>query len=230
MLNKIKNIGENNSTGITLVAIVILIIFLFASSLGNRGNSSKQKECVAPNAVTNSKTSYEYNVKILKNKETIILNIKKYKGKLLIEKTEKGLSSSYYLYYYNTYMKNEKNEYFLYNGDSFIEGIDNKLLFIDYLAELSEKGDILESDTKVCYVVDKLEKVCIYTDNSITYDKDDIHIEYDVYKTDNVSDFEVNVLDLSDENNNVVDEKINQNENNGIVKDETIIEDNNISE
>ena len=218
MFKKIKDIGDNNSAIITIIAIVILVIFLFVNSLGNRGNTSNKNECIAPTTVTDSKTSYEYNVKIIKNNETILLNIKKYKSKFLIEKTEKGMSYNYYLYYYDIYEKNSNNEYVLYNGDSFLDGIDNKLYFIDYLGELSSDGEINKTDNEVCYTVDKAEKICIASDNLITYDKDDIHIEYDVYKTENVNDFDINISnDVKDENNTIVDETI-------------ISEDNNISE
>lgn len=200
MFTKIKDFNEKNTTIYFFISVVIIIAFLFVNSLSER---KKENICTIPKDVVQKADNYSYDIKINNNNEVILLSIQKYKNKYLIEKTEKGYVYNYYIYYSDIYEKDELGNYNKFKGNSFVDGIDNKLIFIDYINELSLNSKQNSKDGTVCYDHNELPiNICIDTDNIITYNYDNISITYKVNDVLNIEDFDIIV------NNNEVDEKV----------------------
>ena len=213
MFSKIKDFNEKNTAIYFFISIIILIGFLFFNSFSNK---EKKNTCVLPVDTVNKRESYNYDIKINKNNEVVLLSIKKYNNKYLIEKTEKGLVYNYYIHYFNIYIKDETGNYNFFKDTYFVDGVDNKLLFIDYINDLSLVSKESVSDDKTCYTkTNESYNICIDSDNVLTYKENNITLTYRINNSSEVEDFEVNVNDIIDTNTNNLDNTNNKvNENN----------------
>jgi len=159
MLDKLREFNEKNKTVNFFILMIILVgflIFNFVSKI------NKKDECELPTSVTENTNIYEYEMKITKSEEVIILNVRRYGQKILVDKTEKGLQSSYYIYYSGIYQKDNNQNYVSYAGNQIVENIDNKLFYMEYLDEISLKSEPKVTDDTVCYdITEKSMVLCL---------------------------------------------------------------------
>ncbi len=206
MFKKLKDFNEKNTALYFFVAVFILVFVLFINSLSNRKTSDKGNN----NSFTiNDSLKYAYDIKIKKNNEIILLNIKRYGNKYLLTKTEMGIESKYYIYYTDIYQNYVNEDYIIYN-DEIIEDVDNKLYFVDYIKELVEGIESFNDNSKTCYLKDNTIKICAIDNMNITYENEDLFISYEI-KNDVVDDFNINIINsvITDEPKEEIDNKLN---------------------
>ena len=155
------------------LSMIVLIVLLFVNSISNKEN--KEKNDTNKNTCVNligDNDKYQYNVKISKDNEIIILDIKKYGDKYFIEKTEKG-----------AFVK--------YDGN-ILNGIDDKFLFLSYVDSMSLNSSNKVSDK--CIINDEENyKICIINNNTLNVLYNDLNITYEVDALGEVKDFDVNI-------------------------------------
>lgn len=189
MFKKVKEFEKQYSTLFFCISLLIIIVFLAYFSVLNK---DKEDECVVPNKLVNNYTNYSYNVSYEKDNKIVKLNIKRYDKKYLIEKEENDIKESYYIYYTDVLKKDNNGEYRVYNKN-IIDGLNNKLLFIDYINDVSLQSNITTDNELTCYVNRKLDiSMCVNLDKSITLKGDDYRIIYEVESSGEVADFNVN--------------------------------------
>ncbi len=196
MFGKIKEFNEKNRNIYFFVAMLVLIGMLFINSLsGNKKTISN--DCTTPSNIISNSYKYSYSIKIQKTDEVILATIKKYGNKMLIEKTEKGKLTNYYLYFSDIYEEDSTGKYIIFRDSYFVDGLDNKFFYIDYINEISSSVTGKTTDGKTCYTSNKEGVyICIDDDDIITLTKGDITITYEI-SNKNVTDFNVDL------NNNV---------------------------
>lgn len=184
------------------LSMIVLIVLLFVNSISNKEN--KEKNDTNKNTCVNligDNDKYQYNVKISKDNEIIILDIKKYGDKYFIDKTEKGIITSYYIYYTKIYVSSG-SAFVKYDGN-ILNGIDDKFLFLSYVDSMS-----LNSSNKVndkCIINDEENyKICIINNNTLNVLYNDLNITYEVDALGEVKDFDVNI---KEEKNNTTPNK-----------------------
>jgi hypothetical protein len=159
MLKKFREFNEKNKTINFFILMIILVGFLAFNFISNR---NKKNECELPTSVTSKEKIYEYEMRITKGEEVVILNVRRYGEKLLVDKTEKGLQSSYYIYYTGVYQKDNNQNYLYYASNNIVDGIDNKLFYMEYLDEISLKSESKITDDNVCYdITNKSMVLCL---------------------------------------------------------------------
>lgn len=189
MFKKVKEFEKQYSTLFFCISLLVIIVFLAYFSVLNK---DKEKECVIPNKLVNNYSNYEYNVSYEKDDKKAKLFIKRYDKKYLIEKEEDGANESYYVYYTDVLKKDDSGEYKVYNK-SIIDGLNNKLLFIDYINDVSLQSNITTDNELTCYVNRKLDmSMCVNLDKSITLKGEDYRIIYEIESSGEVADFNVN--------------------------------------
>ena len=189
MFKKVKEFEKQYSTLFFCISLLVIIVFLAYFSVLNK---DKEKECVVPNNLVNNYSNYEYNVSYEKDDKKVKLFIKRYDKKYLIEKEEDGVNESYYIYYTDVLKKDDSGEYKVYNK-SIIDGLNNKLLFIDYINDVSLQSNITTDNELTCYVNRKLDmSMCVNLDKSITLKGEDYRIIYEIESSGEVADFNVN--------------------------------------
>lgn len=178
------------------LSMIVLIVLLFVNSISNKEN--KEKNDTNKNTCVNligDNDKYQYNVKISKDNEIIILDIKKYGDKYFIDKTEKGIITSYYIYYTKIYVSSG-SAFVKYDGN-ILNGIDDKFLFLSYVDSMS-----LNSSNKVndkCIINDEENyKICIINNNTLNVLYNDLNITYEVDALGEVKDFDVNIKEEKD--------------------------------
>lgn len=178
------------------LSMIVLIVLLFVNSISNKEN--KEKNDTNKNTCVNligDNDKYQYTVKISKDNEIIILDIKKYGDKYFIDKTEKGIITSYYIYYTKIYMSSG-SAFVKYDGN-ILNGIDDKFLFLSYVDSMS-----LNSSNKVndkCIINDEENyKICIINNNTLNVLYNDLNITYEVDALGEVKDFDVNIKEEKD--------------------------------
>lgn len=178
------------------LSMIVLIVLLFVNSISNKEN--KEKKDTNKNTCVNligDNDKYQYNVKISKDNEIIILDIKKYGDKYFIDKTEKGIITSYYIYYTKIYVSSG-SAFVKYDGN-ILNGIDDKFLFLSYVDSMS-----LNSSNKVndkCIINDEENyKICIINNNTLNVLYNDLNITYEVDALGEVKDFDVNIKEEKD--------------------------------
>lgn len=193
MFKKIKEFNESNKTIFFFVLCFFLITFFVISFFLNR---SKKTECVTPDFKVSSSDIYKSEIRITKPDEVIILSLKRYGGKMLVTKTEKGMEYSYYIYYYNTYqLDTVDSTYKPFINGKIVDGIDNNLLSLDYLEEICANVKSTEEDGSICYDNTELGiKVCANkSDSTLKLTMGDKKIEYTFSSAGEVEDFSVNI-------------------------------------
>ena len=178
------------------LSMIVLIVLLFVNSISNKEN--KEKNDTNKNTCVNligDNDKYQYNVKISKDNEIIILDTKKYGDKYFIDKTEKGIITSYYIYYTKIYVSSG-SAFVKYDGN-ILNGIDDKFLFLSYVDSMS-----LNSSNKVndkCIINDEENyKICIINNNTLNVLYNDLNITYEVDALGEVKDFDVNIKEEKD--------------------------------
>jgi hypothetical protein len=162
MFKKLKEFNEKNKTINFFIVMVILIGMLTVNYITNR---NKKNECEMPTKIVDSQNIYEYEMKVYRGEEVIILNVTKYGQKILVEKNEKGLLSNYYIYYSGVYQRDNNQNYLSYAGNSIVENIDNKLFYMEYLDEISINTEPKITDSNVCYdITNKSMLLCLNDD------------------------------------------------------------------
>ena len=160
-------------------------------SISNKEN--KEKNDTNKNTCVNligDNDKYQYNVKISKDNEIIILDIKKYGDKYFIDKTEKGIITSYYIYYTKIYVSSG-SAFVKYDGN-ILNGIDDKFLFLSYVDSMSLNSSNKVSDK--CIINDEENyKICIINNNTLNVLYNDLNITYEVDALGEVKDFDVNI-------------------------------------
>lgn len=204
MFKKIREFNDKNTGLYFFLAIFILVFSLAINSRFNKttDKDTNNKECTNVINTISDSEKYSYEIKINKDDEVVLLSVKKYAGKMLVEKTEKGKQFKYFIHYNDVYTENSDNKYVLTHIDNFIEGIDNKLIYLDYLNEISVKSKVEKTDNKSCYVYN-LINMCIESDNVIKYVDDKLTITYTIGNIGDIEDFDVVIDD------NIPNEPIN---------------------
>ncbi len=178
------------------LSMIVLIVLLFVNSISNKEN--KEKNDTNKNTCVNligDNDKYQYNVKISKDNEIIILDIKKYGDKYFIDKTEKGIITSYYIYYTKIYVSSG-SAFVKYDGN-ILNGIDDKFLFLSYVDSMSLNSSNKVSDK--CIINDEENyKICIINDNTLNVLYNDLNITYEVDALGEVKDFDVNIKEEKD--------------------------------
>ena len=184
------------------LSMIVLIVLLFVNSISNKEN--KEKNDTNKNTCVNligDNDKYQYNVKISKDNEIIILDIKKYGDKYFIDKTEKGIITSYYIYYTKIYVSSG-SAFVKYDGN-ILNGIDDKFLFLSYVDSMSLSSSNKVSDK--CIINDEENyKICIINNNTLNVLYNDLNITYEVDALGEVKDFDVNI---KEEKNNTTPNK-----------------------
>ena len=189
MFKKVNEFEKQYSTLFFCISLLVIIVFLAYFSVLNK---DKEKECVIPNKLVNNYSNYEYNVSYEKDDKKAKLFIKRYDKKYLIEKEEDAANESYYVYYTDVLKKDDSGEYKVHNK-SIIDGLNNKLLFIDYINDISLQSNITTDNELTCYVNRKLDmSMCVNLDKSITLKGEDYRIIYEIESSGEVADFNVN--------------------------------------
>lgn len=152
MFKKLREFNEQNKTINFFILMILLIGVLVFNFISNR---NKKDECEMPTKVVGSSTIYDYNMKVYKGEEIVILSVKRYGQKILVEKTEKGILSNYYIYYTGVYQRDNNQNYVSYAGNSIVENIDNKMFYMEYLDEISSDSEEKITDDTVCYDITK---------------------------------------------------------------------------
>lgn len=159
MLKKLREFSEKNKT-INFFIIMIILVGFLAFNFITKAN--KKNECELPTSVTEKAKIYEYEMKVTKGEEVVILNVRRYGQKILVDKTEKGIQSSYYIYYSGVYQKDNNQNYVSYAGNNIVENIDNKLFYLEYLDEISLKSEPKITDNTACYdITSKSMVLCL---------------------------------------------------------------------
>lgn len=178
------------------LSMIVLIVLLFVNSISNKEN--KEKNDTNKNTCVNligDNDKYQYNVKISKDNEIIILDIKKYGDKYFIDKTEKGIITSYYIYYTKIYVSSG-SVFVKYDGN-ILNGIDDKFLFLSYVDSMSLNSSNKVSDK--CIINDEENyKICIINNNTLNVLYNDLNITYEVDALGEVKDFDVNIKEEKD--------------------------------
>ena len=165
-------------------------------------NNDKKINCVIPNQIVNNSNNYLYNITYTKDKEVIKLSVKKYNQKYLIEMEKDGIRNFYYINYLNIYEKASNGEYIKYRKQYIIDDLDNNLLLLDYINDLSLRSSISNDKENTCYVNRKDEiTICISIDDLIILEGSNYSITYDIKQKNNINDFDVKLSD-----SNVTDE------------------------
>ncbi len=184
------------------LSMIVLIVLLFVNSISNKEN--KEKNDTNKNTCVNligDNDKYQYNVKISKDNEIIILDIKKYGDKYFIDKTEKGIITSYYIYYTKIYVSSG-SAFVKYDGN-ILNGIDDKFLFLSYVDSMSLNSSNKVSDK--CIINDEENyKICVINNNTLNVLYNDLNITYEVDALGEVKDFDVNI---KEEKNNTTPNK-----------------------
>ena len=208
MISKIREFSKNYSNLFFLISLLFIIIILVYTAFNNR---DKNQECIIPNKLVNNYNNYSYNVKYEKDNEKINLYVKRYGSKYLIGKNHNDTKKLYYLEYVDLLIKNENEKYIKFNGD-IIEGIDNRLLILDYLNDISIQSNLTEKSERTCYINARYNSsICINLDNSIELAKDDYKILYTINDIGSITDFNVNI-DKTQTYQEVVNNEEGQNE------------------
>lgn len=178
------------------LSMIVLIVLLFVNSISNKEN--KEKNDTNKNTCVNligDNDKYQYNVKISKDNEIIILDIKKYGDKYFIDKTEKGIITSYYIYYTKIYVSSG-SVFVKYDGN-ILNGIDDKFLFLSYVDSMSLNSSNKVSDK--CIINDEENyKICVINNNTLNVLYNDLNITYEVDALGEVKDFDVNIKEEKD--------------------------------
>lgn len=178
------------------LSMIVLIVLLFVNSISNKEN--KEKNDTNKNTCINligDNDKYQYNVKISKDNEIIILDIKKYGDKYFIDKTEKGIITSYYIYYTKIYVSSG-SAFVKYDGN-ILNGIDDKFLFLSYVDSMSLNSSNKVSDK--CIINDEENyKICVINNNTLNVLYNDLNITYEVDALGEVKDFDVNIKEEKD--------------------------------
>jgi len=188
MFKKLREFNDNNTTLYFFLSIGVLIFFLVFNSFSDE-KPKDENNCFT--SLVSEYSNYEYNIKIKKDNKVVIANVKRYNNKHLIEKTENGEESRYYIHYLDFYKENDSSEFVKTNDTTIVEGIDNKLFFIMYIDEINLSSELVKNNDKDCYSnLDNDMLTCI-TDDLITVEKDDFTIEYEMVSVSSVKDFSV---------------------------------------
>lgn len=193
MFKKLREINEKNKTVYFFFILFVILAFLVYKNIF-LGTSSKQ--CVAPDFKVKSVDMYEYEMKITKDGETILLNGKRYGSKIYIEKIEKGITSQYFIDYSNIYMKDSNGVYNYYNGNYIVNGVDNKYLYIEYISSIADSANVKnDEDSNLCYINDvKSVNICINENNeTVNVEFNNISIQYKFSNAGKVEDFDIDV-------------------------------------
>lgn len=191
MLKKNDEFNSKYSSIIFCISLFIIMIFLMYFAIINK---DKKLNCVIPNQIVNNSSNYIYEVTYTSGLDTIKLNIKRYNQKYLIETENNGVRNSYYLNYLNIYEKASNGEYINYRNDYIIENIDNNLLLLDYINDLSIESSLSNNEEQTCYINRRKEiTICMNLDNSFTLKAVDYSINYNIKEIGTIKDFNVKV-------------------------------------
>lgn len=195
MINRIKEFNEEHTTIYVLISIIILVIILSFMSISNKKNNNIIKETKKCNSVViDDSKKILYEVKVKRDNEIVIFNIKRYNNKYLIEKTENGYLTYYYMYFNDIYMSNDNINFSLYDKTDVSDGINIKLLLLDYISDITSYANDIEPVDN-CYVNnDNTIKSCVISDDMISVEIDNLLISYEVKNIGKVEDFNVNII------------------------------------
>lgn len=191
MLKKFNEFDSKYSTLFFFFSLFFILLCLVFLNIANRSNS---KECSVPSDLVDDSKRYIYNITIDNNGKNTKLYIKRYGFKYLIEKEENEVKSTYYIYYTDIYEKASTGEYIKFRSDNIVDEIDNKLLFIDYINEISLESKVSQEDGITCYNNRAMGiSMCVNLDDSITLKEDDLTITYEIKKIGMVDDFDIEI-------------------------------------
>lgn len=174
-----------------LISLVIIIAFLAYFSIIN---NKSVKECTIPNKIIDNFSNYSYNISVKSENVKVDLYVKRYNKKYLIEKTENGEKTLYFIHYSNVYEKASNGKYIKHRKESIIDGIDNNLLILDYINDISLNSSVKTEEELTCYNNRKLDMtICINLDGSINLKKSNYTINYDVKDIGEIKDFNVDI-------------------------------------
>ena len=163
MFKVLKKFNDNYSNVFFIISLIVIIIFLAYFAIMN---ANKPKECVMPDKLIGDFNNYSYN-----------------------HNDEKD---TYYSHYFDLLKKNSDDIYIRYRDNYIIDGVDNKLLILNYVNDISYDSKRMENSDRTCYINSKNNlTMCINLDKSIELSKDDYKLTYEIVELGNVDDFNV---------------------------------------
>lgn len=97
------------------------------------------------------------------------------------------------------YKKDENGIYQLYTGNV-VDGIDNKLLYVEYIDYISTLSKEDETDEKTCYFDNKYAIDICFDASVLEVDTEGVKLTYEFSKVGEIEDFDIDV-----NNQNVVE-------------------------
>lgn len=200
MFNRIRNFDSKYSSTFFLISLIIIISFLIYISFNNK---VRERSCTVPNDVTGNITNYSYKIKYTNNDLSYDIYINRYNSKYLIEKNYNEEKYVYYLNYTDFLEKKSNGSFGKLKDNYIINNVDNNLLILDYINELSLESDVTTINGRTCYVNVKNDlTLCINLDNTIELEKKDYQLLYTIIDKNNVQDFNVYIdLDYNEISN-----------------------------
>lgn len=185
MFKKIKEFNDRNTAIYFFGAIIVLIAVL---AITNRNKKVETPVIEEPKPVEKEEiiTNYSYDIKINKNNEIILFTINFYNNKYLISKTELGKETKYYIHYIDIYEQNVLGNYVLFRNNEIVSGIDNKLLFWDYI------NNIVSNNTD-CFINNEYNSTICPLEDGISIKNDSYEITYKLYNINSTNDFNINI-------------------------------------
>lgn len=189
MFNKIKDFNSKYSNTFFLISLIIIISFLIYISFNNK---TREKTCTLPSNITGNITNYSYKVKYTSNDLSYDLYINRYNSKYLIEKNHNEDKYIYYLNYTDFLEKKSNGSFGKLNDNYIIDKVDNNLLILDYINDISLDSEVTTINGRTCYINLKNDlTLCINLDNTIELEKDNYKLLYTIVDKNNVQDFNV---------------------------------------
>ncbi len=189
MIERIKKFNVKASNIFFIISLFIIMLFLGYYAVTNR---NRVKSCVTPEKLVNGYTSYSYNIKYTNEVDTIQIYAKRYDSKYLFEINKGDEKELYFFQYTDLLRKNSDDIYVRYTNGYIIDGLDNKLLLLDYINDLSFDSKTTIKDGRNCYInVKNNIDMCINLDNTIEVSNNNFKLLYTINKFDDIEDFDV---------------------------------------
>lgn len=189
MFKVLKKFNDNYSNVFFIISLIVIIVFLAYFAIMN---ANKPKECVMPDKLIGDFNNYSYKINYERDEDKYTLYVKKFENKYLFEVNHNDEKDTYYSHYFDLLKKNSDDIYIRYRDNYIIDGVDNKLLILSYVNDISYDSKRMENSDRTCYINSKNNlTMCINLDKSIELSKDDYKLTYEIVELGNVDDFNV---------------------------------------
>lgn len=192
MFKKVKDFNDRNNALYFFLAIIFLVVALFINNTTSKKELEKEEE--KPKEEENKKVykNYSYDIKININNQIVLFTVNVFNNKYLFTKTELGRETKYYVYYSDIYEQNALGNYVLYRDNKFVNDIDNKLLFLDYIKDIIDKSTKVESEDN-CLINNIYNFTMCERENGYNIKSNLYEINYEIYNIDSTNDFDITI-------------------------------------